>query len=830
MAFLSALDTGVGPSYRSGVRKQTLSSILVVQLLLGVAPLIAGDISWPQQIAAFWESQYQGLERGLKEGPRHEPGKSPFMLDEQALLLTTDKDPVDVQLRRTRGLLSHLKTTLHAQGLAPLDAEVAQIAAEADAARAASQTATLHTLYPRLRQITRQASLANPLLDFDDLLFMGYMKPGGDFHMVDQYAGWNATPGGGIFILHGYKNASPRVVNVLENSVAANGRFKGQKLPPGAVLRPDLSFDGHHIAFAWNNITDRVYHIFTVDINGSNLSQLTDGPVNFNQPALMNSSCNDFDPCWLPDGRIAFLSERRGGYLRCSGARPLMTFTLHSMKPDGSDIIPISYHETNEWNPSVDGNGRIVYTRWDYVDRDDCIAHHIWTCSPDGCDPRSPHGNYPLPWSFEDKDKHDGRRGRPYGEWNIRAIPGSNKYVATASGHHAHSFGELVVINPNIEDDGAMSQIKSITVNRTDWPDTAGDYGTAWPLSEDYYLAGFREDIVLLDRFGNVELICPKSALPAAADKLIHPIPLKARSKPPVIPATTYQGERASAAHRQATISVMNVYEGDMKMPAGTVIRWLRVIQIIPQLQPVMNQPRIGYASESLVRMPLGIVPVEKDGSAYFTAPAAKEFFFQLLDERGLAVRSMRSATYVHPGEKLTCVGCHESRSSSPKTTTGVPLALKRSPSVIQTEAASGAVPFNWHTLAKPVLQVRCAACHAKEGKGPDMSHASLERYVFHYPFWTDGYVNGEVTASGSRTVPGRFGAMASPLLKYLDKSHYDVSLTPDEFRRVTLWMDCNGNELGAYTRVDAQRRGEIVWPEIDVDPTDPIGIGGGGL
>ena len=98
-------------------------------------------------------------------------------------------------------------------------------------------------------------------------------------------------------------------------------------------------------------------------------------------------------------------------------------------------------------------------------------------------------------------------------------------------------------------------------------------------------------------------------------------------------------------------------------------------------------------------------------------------------------------------------------------------------------------------------------------------------KYLFHYPFWTDGYVNGEVTASGSRTVPGKFGAMASPLLKYLDKSHYGVNLTADEFRRITLWMDCNGNELGAYTRVEAQRRGETVWPELDVDPSDPLGV-----
>ncbi len=804
--------------------RQALSFVFMVQLAVSTAPVVAEDSSWQKQVTGFWESQYQSIERGIKDGPRYEPGKSPYVIDEQALILTTDKDPVGVQIRRTRALLSHLKTTLRVTNLAPLEAEVSTIALEADLARTASQTGKLHELYLRLREINRKVSLSNPLLDFNDLLFMGYIRPGGDVHMVDQYVGWNARPGGGIFILRGFKGESPRIMDVLEKSVVKNGRFKGQTLEKGAFLRPDISFDGRRIAFAWNNITDKAYHIFTANIDGSNLNQLTDGLVNFNGPGLMNSSFNDFDPCWLPDGRIAFLSERRGGYLRCSAARPLMTFTLCSMKPDGTDIIPISYHETNEWNPSVANDGRIVYTRWDYVDRDDCIAHHIWTCYPDGRDPRSPHGNYPWPLSYEDTDKRDGRRARPNGEWNIRAIPGSGKYIATAAGHHVYSFGELVVIDPNIPDDGAMSQVKTITLNRTDWPDMGGDYGTAWPLSEDYYLTNYREDIILLDRFGNMEMICPKSALPVGADKLIHPIPLKARPKPPVIPTATYQGERARADAPKATISVMNVYEGDMKMPEGTKIKWLRIIQIIPQLQPVMNRPRIGYASESLVRMPLGIVPVEKDGSAYFRAPVGKEFYFQLLDERGLAMRSMRSATYLHSGEKLSCVGCHEPRSSSPKAISTVPIALKREPSAIKTEVASGAVPFNWHILAKPALQEKCASCHIKEGKGPDMSHASLEKYVFHYPFWLDGYVNGEVTASGSRTVPGKFGAMASKLLKYLDKSHYGVNLTPDEFKRITLWLDCNGNELGAYTKVDEQRLGAVVWPEIDCDPKNPLG------
>jgi hypothetical protein len=296
--------------------------------------------------------------------------------------------------------------------------------------------------------------------------------------------------------------------------------------------------------------------------------------------------------------------------------------------------------------------------------------------------------------------------------------------------------------------------------------------------------------------------------MPTKVDRVMHPIPLSPRPVPPIIPTATHQGERATADAPPATISVMNVNDGDMPMPAGTKIKWLRVIQIIPQLQPVMNKPQIGYGTESLVRMPLGVVPVEADGSVYFKAPVAKDMYFQLLDERGLAVRSMRSATYVHPGESMYCEGCHEPQTASPKIRKEVPIALRRAPSDLQPEVADGAVPFNWYRLAKPVLDAKCAACHTKEHKGPDMT-----------------YANGEVTASGSRTVPGKFGAMASPLLKYLDKSHYDVSLSAGEFRRITLWLDCNANELGAYTQVAEQRRGQVVWPEIDVDPTDPLGI-----
>ena len=48
----------------------------------------------------------------------------------------------------------------------------------------------------------------------------------------------------------------------------------------------------------WTWSKETTWNIFRVNTDGSNLVQLTDGPW------------NDFDPCFLPNGRIAFISER----------------------------------------------------------------------------------------------------------------------------------------------------------------------------------------------------------------------------------------------------------------------------------------------------------------------------------------------------------------------------------------------------------------------------------------------------------------------------------------------------------------------------------------
>ncbi len=669
-------------------------------------------------------------------------------------------------------------------------------------------------IFIKADKVIRQIAFNNPLLNFDKILFIKRYDSRGVFHMCDQYYGFNGVPGGGLFVLSDPFGTTPTLTNLLENSVVERGRLKGKKLAGGVFLSPELSYDGKTILFAYSEgkgknlewTLQSSYHIFKVNSDGTSLMQLTDGPQ------------NDFDPCFLPNGRIVFVSERRGGYLRCGRHCP--TYTLYSMANDGGDIQCLSFHETHEWHPSVNNDGMIVYTRWDYVDRDTNTAHHLWSCFPDGRDPRSFHGNYPLK-----------RESRPWMEMSIRAIPGSHKYVATAAAHHGHAFGSLILIDQRQENDRAMSQLTRLTPD-VPFPESEKHikpikdcmvYGTPWPLSEDDYLCVYSDDggsrgVYWLDRFGNRQLIYRDPAI-----SCLNPIPLQPRPRPPVIPAQAVQYASADNSMTE-TIAIMNVYNSDFKWPTGTKVKSLRIIQALPKTTPPPNQPRIGVANQTNARAVLGTVPVETDGSAYFNAPVGKAIYFQALDQQGLAIQSMRSATYVHPGEQMVCLGCHEPKNQAPRPTKSAPLALQRQPSNIAPDV-DGSNPFNYVRLVQPVLDRNCVDCHRKKkaldltgqvtGKnGWVRSYINLApRYGFYFNV-SNGSINDDVHG-GSRTIAGKFGARASKLLDYVGPEHYGVILTREDRHRLILWLDCNSEFYGSYENTAAQARGEIVYPTL---------------
>lgn len=674
-------------------------------------------------------------------------------------------------------------------------------------------------LYFEARRLLRDIAFTNLLLDMDQILFIKKHDSKGVFHMCDQYYGFNAVAGGGLFVLEDPFSPAPRVRDLLEGRVVEQGRLAGRSLDGGAFLSPELSFDGQTILFAWSEATgeefdwtpEASYHLFRVHADGSGLVQLTDGPW------------NDFDPCFLPGGRVAFISERRGGYLRCGRNCP--TYALFWMTPDGEDIVHLSYHETHEWHPSVNNDGMLVYTRWDYVDRDTNVAHHIWLCFPDGRDPRSFHGNYP-----------EKRENRPWMEMDIRAIPNSHRYVATAAAHHGHAFGSLVLIDHRIEDDGAMSQLTRLTPD-VPFPESERHlrpiadcmvYGTAWPLSEEDYLCVYGADaknrgIYWIDPYGNRELLYRDPAI-----SCLDPIPFRPRPVPPVIPdqtlGTAIARENHSGPFPQETVAVINVYDSSFDWPEGTRITALRIIQVLPKTTPPPNEPRIGIAEQTNARAILGTVPVEADGSAYFLAPPEKLLYFQAIDAEGFAVQSMRSGTYLQPGEQLVCSGCHEPKHRASLLPPQTPIALRRAPSPITPEP-DGSNPFNYVRLVQPVLDRHCTQCHVEkdaldlrgdiEGQhGWTRSYNNLAKDFGFYFHVSNGSINTGIHG-GVRTIPGGFGARAAKLTEYLDARHYDVSLTKEEKRRITLWLDANSEFFGAYENTEAQSRGEIVEPAL---------------
>ncbi len=818
-----------------------------------------------------WKNQYDDLNNQLQRQEWFAAvAEQAFRKD--ALILKSDRKPSDVALRRTEALLADISTRIEPGLHRDFEAKLKAIRQRVNSSGATTGSEEDRALFNDISRLRRDISFANPLLDFDKIVFLKH-RFSAVHHSCSQYYGGAAFPGGGVYTLSRPFSAQPELKNLLADAKVKNGRLGGQKLDEtGSFMSLALSYDASTLFFAYTqcdtSVEDLVFcarddltirrqlykrawtpeaswHIFSASADGSGLEQLTDG------------THNDFDPYPLPNGRLVFLSERRGGFGRCHGG-PMPAYVLHSMRTDGSDIVPLSYHETNEWHPSVNNDGMIIYSRWDYVDRGDCIAHHPWITYPDGRDPRAIQGNYPI---F--------RQARPDMELHVRAIPGSHKYVSTAAGHHRLAYGSLIIIDPRVEDDGAMAPIKRLTPDvcfpeseehESDYEKRKQNvymYGTAWPLSELYHLAvytpGGRESlgIYLIDAFGNRELLYRDPGI-----NCLHPLPFRPRKTPPVIPHATAVGlpdgiaapDRGESQKQETgTITCMNVYDSLKPWPDGTKIEKLRIIQLFPKTTPSMNDPLIGIAPESLARGVLGTVPIEEDGSVRFTAPAGKTIYFQALDEDGLAVQSMMSATYVHPGEQLTCQGCHERKLHAPAQPAKPRLALRRPPSELKPDV-EGTYPLSFPRLVQPVLDKNCVPCHQKDKtkKAPDLTGAVVQVKLNkeiprspeglwpvvegdHYPgnYWSHSYLSLQSYAYGRsgkppggrgpvRTTPGDFGAQASKLYQMLKRGHHDLKLSDEDMHRITVWLDCNSNFYGAYHDTEKQAEGERVMPTLE--------------
>jgi hypothetical protein len=665
-------------------------------------------------------------------------------------------------------------------------------------------------LYLDARWAVRRMTLANPLLDFDTILFVK-RAPGILPHMSDQYYGWFSRPGGGICLLESFRTDHPRV------------RCLTNDMPPGSFLSPDLSYDGKRLLFAYCRWYPHVaamakvdkeklpedcfYHVFEMNADGTGRRQITRGRY------------DDFDAHYLPSGEIVFLSTRKGtsiqctqasaeatlggpalpdSYVRCGGDahRPVAVFTLHVMDAEGKRLLPISAFENFEWTPSVAEDGRILYARWDYIDRFNGPYISLWSTNPDGTNAQLVYGNYTA---------------RPQGKFEARSIPGSRRLVFTASAHHSINGGSLVLLDRarGTEEQGPLTRLTP----EVPFPETEGNvdsyYENPYPLSEEFYLVAWSDrplpphsivsdqrnppdalGLYLYDAFGNLE---PLYRDPAISSQ--YPLPLRPRPKPPALPSVVrWDGPQ------QGSFLVQDVYRGLSGIARGSVQR-LRIVGVPPKVQPDMNSPKIGVTSEDPGKFVLGTVPVEADGSACFRVPSGVPVFFQALDAAGLAVQTMRSLTYVQPGQTQSCIGCHEHRDEAPAIGRA-PLALLRDPSPI-TPGPEGSWPLRFDRLVGPVLEKSCVSCHA-HGSG-NQHAARFDLTASHAYGNLLGYAGDDLAklvAERAQSIPGECPARRSKLLALLRQpgGHEGVRLDAESLDRLATWMDVYAQSQGSFS------------------------------
>jgi hypothetical protein len=846
------------------MRKRTASRasglLLVAGLLVGGAGAAAEH---RPEVREDWQRQREAMlgEDGTLL-PTEEPLRALAAHPQAAQPLPGDRGPVDVVLRRAGALLADLRKG-DAEGLDALAAELSALEREARAGSAMDET-----LYERACALRRRVVFANPLLDVDRLVFVT-----GRYH--GNLSNHHAPAGDGqgqLLVLRGVAGGEPGLAEPLAGVRVENGRYAGRGIERGCFADPEVSWDGRTLYFAWAERGSRVrggpvqecytpentYHIFRADLDASGratrLRQLTDGPW------------NDTDPCELPNGRVVFCSGRRGTTIRCNwdGGYPINN-TLFSMEPDGSDPHWLSRHETGEWDPSVDHEGMLVYSRWDYMDRTAHWSHNLWTCYPDGRDPRAPHGNYP-------RGLDDGPREPkwpdciPTAELGIRAVPGRPGLYVANTGQRYTRNGSVILIDLSVPDDRGLSQVRVVTPDQR-YNDTQRGGGVVrywdaspWPLSDRFFLVAgtsrecvkqvkngkesrrwekARNGLYYVDVFGNRELLHD-----TGGTECMDPVPLQPRPRAPIIPEATRQSVRTRrTVGALASVLILNVYESDFEWPEGTEIKRLRIVQGLPKTTGRHNVPKVGDAYEQqFPRFPLGTVPVMEDGSAWFQAPVGREIYFQALDGRGRAVQSMRSGTYVHPGERLTCAGCHEDKRRSRLLPKAAPLAMARAPGgkpwPIEPDVTDADGHFEVLTFARhiqPILDRRCAGCHREsddrrapalhdrtvdERSGWSASYRALVGRTFKY-----GGDRRKGDQDYSRTTAGRFGALAAPLTKHFTAEHHDVELAPEEWRTVVAWLDCLAPFYGWDWDREAQQRGERLVPRIDFDPRNPLAL-----
>jgi hypothetical protein len=647
----------------------------------------------------------------------------------------------------------------------------------------------------------------------------------------------------------------------------------------GMITTADLSYDGREVVFAMRrgghvasnpvaHIEDisryqdekANYHLFRINIDGTGLTQLTRGAY------------NNLDPCWLPDGGIAFISDRKPAYAYCY---VVTSPVLYRMERDGSKQKRLSANYLMDFTPSVLADGKIVYTRWEYVDRPACPIQSLWTLNPDGTELATLYGNRVIsPGTFMD----------------AQPIPGTNQVIATATNHNGSCRGGIVAIDP-AKGANAPEAIRNLTpeidiyahrLGGGPWGNgmldcrIGGTYEKPVAVSADRFLVSKGGAIQLRDFDAHVvSLLFPVDGM-----GFYSPMPICETTKPPVVAGNFMDHsvalpEDGSVSGAWATVYMQDVYNGLTPHVKRGEIAQIAVVQEIeksthtPQNNQCLDGPGMRNIAVFGFQFPLvscgatyapkklwGLADVNKDGSAAFEVPSEVPIYFLALDNEGRAIQRMRSFTHLMPGEVQGCVGCHADRNMATPHSTRTSVMN----TVVQPLKAPawGVKGFSYQEVVQGVFDRNCIVCHNEreqpghvdltgdmtdffnvsydilcrtgtQGEWDWINHGSPSGPEYDHIRGMSPYVEWIWTINGAGhnvldIAPRRWGSPASKLAEIIRTGHPDANGIPRvhvpdaDRRRVYLWLDLNVPYYGTSTSNHKDRLGSRRMMPLDLD------------
>lgn len=627
---------------------------------------------------------------------------------------------------------------------------------------------------------------AMPKLDFESLAMI-QRQPLNPTH-VYTYHVEGLKKGGGLFVMN-LKNGTRKLILDATD---------------GVLLDCQVSYDGARILFSWKRTMDEPFGIWSVRPDGSDLTRVID------------HESNNMNACWLPDGGIAFLSDRKPAFAYCwTSTSPV----LYRADADGKNVIRLSANYLTDFTPSVMQDGRILFSRWEYVDRPAIPIQSLWSVNPDGTMLSGVFGNRVLgPATFMEARDIPGRPGQ---------------ILCVMTSHNGPCRGAIGILDSS-KDGNAQEAIRNLTpeidigtVNNAGRGNAMrGPYESPVPLDDRYFLVSREGTILLRDYDGTLEFtLCE----PQEGMGFYSAQPLRPRPMPRSAPVTRI----APDAKPFAEVLMHDVTNGlGDAVKRGEVKRIAIVQEMEKDIRSETTQRQFGFqfpvvscGATYAPKRVWGFANVEEDGSAHFEVPANVPLYFLPLDEQGRAVQRMRTFTHFMPGERQSCVGCHSNRNYAPSPTyyNAASLAAARPAQKLVEPDWGNQDGFSFARVVQPVLTKNCVSCHNHEsdldlsGDRSDyfnVAYENLARRGTQAEHGTDArggmagfgrnpYTSWIPTYNGCESnileiKPKTWGSPVSKLADLVINGHPDekgekrIKLTENERLRILMWIDLN--------------------------------------